>query len=438
MERRKLYILCIALLSYFMTAIDASIVITGLTKIAADLQLTQEALSWVQNAYVLSFGSLLLLGGRLSDVCGRKRILYAALCLFSVGSILCGAAQAAPLMIGARLLQGIGAALLAPTSMALLIDTFSGEERTKAIAWYSSISGLGSSFGLMLGGLLADTLSWRLGFYLNLPVACLMAFLAHQALVTTPILRTHFDIAGTFLSVSGIFSLAYAIDGAASPWLWLIAAALLLTAFVKVEQRSIFPIVPLQLFTHRTRSTAYIIRAIFVGVMMGYWFFSSEFMQLVNGYSPLQAAIFYMPMTLSTFGTAVFVPRIIKGIGNKRTVLLGLACTLLSFALLVFTESSGREFMYLLLPMLGLGLAQGFCLASLTNLGIKGCSVLDAGAASGIVNAAHQTGGSIGLSLMVTASTMFPTPPLGFASAMTLGAIFSAFMLLIAFTLPKE
>lgn len=178
MSTKKKIILLIVLLSYFVTAIDSSIVITGLTKISEDLSLTQTALSWVQNAYVLAFGGFILLGGKLGDVFGRKRVLNAALLIFGISSAVAGAAWSPAIMIIARLMQGVGAAILAPTSLALLMDTFEGDELVNAVAWYSSISGLGSSIGLIIGGYLASYMSWRTGFYINVPITLIMLILS--------------------------------------------------------------------------------------------------------------------------------------------------------------------------------------------------------------------------------------------------------------------
>ena len=186
MSRRKQCILLLILLSYGVIAIDSSIVITGLTKIAADLQLTQVTLSWVQNAYVLAFGGCILLSGKLSDVFGRKRVLNTALVLFGAASAVAGAATTGSIMLVARVVQGVSAAMLAPTSLALLMDTFTGEERVKAVSWYSSISGLGSSVGLVLGGFLANVWSWRVGFYVNVPVTLLMLAISLKYLQYTP------------------------------------------------------------------------------------------------------------------------------------------------------------------------------------------------------------------------------------------------------------
>ncbi len=244
MSRRKQCILLLILLSYGVIAIDSSIVITGLTKIAADLQLTQVTLSWVQNAYVLAFGGCILLSGKLSDVFGRKRVLNTALVLFGAASAVAGAATTGSIMLVARVVQGVSAAMLAPTSLALLMDTFTGEERVKAVSWYSSISGLGSSVGLVLGGFLANVWSWRVGFYVNVPVTLLMLAISLKYLQYTPKRHEPFDMVGTLLSVTGIFAFVYAINGAAHVLPWLIPALILLVTFVYHEKNRLCPLCP--------------------------------------------------------------------------------------------------------------------------------------------------------------------------------------------------
>lgn len=178
MNVKKQIILILILLSYFITAIDGSIVITGLTKIAEDLKLTHTTLSWVQNAYILAFGGFMLMGGSLGDTFGRKRMFNLSLLLFGIGSLGAGVAQNANYMIASRFLQGIGAAILAPTSLALIMDYFEDKERVKVVAWYGSISGLGLCIGLIVGGAITSYSSWRDGFLINIPIIAGMFFLS--------------------------------------------------------------------------------------------------------------------------------------------------------------------------------------------------------------------------------------------------------------------
>ena len=403
MKTKKKLILTIILLSYFITAIDGSIVITGVTKIAADLRLSPSLLSWVQNAYVLAWGGFMLLGGRLSDTFGRKRILNLSLMLFGIGSLLAGIAWTAAVMIAARFIQGVGSAILAPTSLALIMDYFEGAERVKAVAWYSSISGLGLCFGLVFGGAITSFLSWRDGFLVNIPFIVFLLVVSARVLQRGETKKEPFDIWGTLLSVIGIFAFVYAINGARNVWLWSCAALSALAAFVRVEARTAVPIMPLRLFRSATRWRAYAARAMFVGAMMGFNFTISEYMQEVYGFTPLLAGVGFLPMTVFTFLTAIEVPRLVGKHGNRHVLAVGLMCMLIGFAWLSLLNAGSPYLTGIALPMIVLGIGNGLTLSPLTNLGIEHVEPNDAGAASGLVNAAHQIGGAIGLSVMVAA-----------------------------------
>ena len=402
MNTRKKLILTIILLSYFITAIDGSIVITGVTKISADLHLSPSLLSWVQNAYVLAWGGFMLLGGRLSDTFGRKRILNLSLVLFGIGSLLAGIARSASVMITARFIQGVGSAILAPTSLALIMDSFEGAERVKAIAWYSSISGLGLCFGLVFGGAITSFLSWRDGFLINIPFIVFMLIVSTKVLQQGETKKESFDIWGTLLSVIGIFAFVYAINGARNVWLWSCVALSALAAFVRIEAKTAVPIMPLRLFHNASRWRAFASRALFVGAMMGFNFTISEYMQEVYDFTPLLAGVGFLPMTVFTFLTAIEVPHLVGKHGNRNVLAVGLACMLIGFSWLSMLGVGNPYLTGIALPMVVLGIGNGLTLSPLTNLGIERVEPKDSGAASGLVNAAHQIGGAIGLSTMVT------------------------------------
>lgn len=424
MSRRKRFLFLLVLCGYGVITIDGSIVITGLTHIATDLSLSQVLLSWVQTAYVLAFGGFILLSGKLSDVFGRKRIINLALLLFGASSAVAGAAPNGFVMIGTRIFQGISAAMLAPTSLALLMDTFAGKERIKAISWYSSISGLGSSFGLFLGGFLASTVSWRVGFYLNVPITLGMLMISLKYVDYTPLHVRSFDIHGTVLSVAGIFSFIYAINGSSHPLPWIIVSLCLLLAFIYTEKRTPLAIMPLSLFTSRIRTGAYIIRFLFMCAMMSFWFFLSEYLQHIQQFSPLQTGLAFFPMTLSLFGMALMVPRFIQHYGNIQILRISIVFLALSFlgALFVTPQTSYTE---LLIPVLLLsGIGQGLALTPMTNLGIKNAAPEISGAASGLVNVTHFLGGSFGLAVMVAAGEYTPLMMEKFHVAMELGLFF--------------
>ena len=404
MTTRKRIILSLVLLSYFITAIDGSIVITGLTRITDDLHLSHEELSWVQNAYLLSFGGFMLMGGGLGDAFGRKRIFKLSLILFGIGSLGAGMSQSAGMMIAARFMQGLGSAVLAPTSLALIMDYFDGGERVKTVAWYGSISGLGLCIGVIVGGAITSYASWRDGFLVNIPIIAVMLLLSVKSLSGKKIKKTKFDVCGTLLSVSGIFCMLYAIDGAENMMIWLIAGTLLIILFVFTERKTHSPIMPLRLFYSTDRRNAYIARALLIGALMGYNFFISEFMQEVFGFTPLMTGFAFLPMTITTFIGAVRVPALVEKYGNKRVLAFGLAMLVVGFCGLLFLNKESCYSIGIALPMLFIGFGQGLAMSPLTNLGLSDVEHVDAGAASGLVNVAHQVGGAFGLSLMVSAS----------------------------------
>ncbi|GEO66964.1 MFS transporter [Levilactobacillus spicheri] len=429
-QSRQRVVLIIAMLSYFLTALSNSLVLTSLAKLTADLNLTAVSLPWVQNAYGLAFGSFLLIGGRLSDAFSRRRVLDIALVIFMLGSLLSGLAPNGFIMIAARFLQGIGSALLAPTSMALLIDYFTGPSLVKAIAWYSSVAGLGSSVGLVVGGVLASYLSWRIGFYLNVPLCLLMLGLAWWALHENPA-TTHepLDVWGTLTSVLGCGLLVYALNGAAQPVVTLLAALVILAGFVVIEKRSPHPTLPLIIFHSWTRTNGYLSRALLNGAVMGYWFFIAEYLQQVRHYSPFKVGLAYLPLSLTMFLGAMIVPRLIDRWLNKRVLVVAVAIEFVGFALslLAFGQTYWPS---VGIPMMIIGIGQGLALAPLTNMGIYQVAADQSGVASGLVNAGHQLGGVLGLALMVNVSALL-VPTQAIASEFRIALIIALVMVAV-------
>ncbi|KJW12577.1 MFS transporter [Levilactobacillus spicheri] len=429
-QSRQRVVLIIAMLSYFLTALSNSLVLTSLAKLTADLNLTSVSLPWVQNAYGLAFGSFLLIGGRLSDAFSRRRVLDIALVIFMLGSLLSGLAPNGFIMIAARFLQGIGSALLAPTSMALLIDYFTGPSLVKAIAWYSSVAGLGSSVGLVVGGVLASYLSWRIGFYLNVPLCLLMLGLAWWALHENPA-TTHepLDVWGTLTSVLGCGLLVYALNGAAQPVVTLLAALVILAGFVVIEKRSPHPTLPLTIFHSWTRTNGYLSRALLNGAVMGYWFFIAEYLQQVRHYSPFKVGLAYLPLSLTMFLGAMIVPRLIDRWLNKRVLVVAVAIEFVGFALslLAFGQAYWPS---VGIPMMIIGIGQGLALAPLTNMGIYRVAADQSGVASGLVNAGHQLGGVLGLALMVNISALL-VPTQAIASEFRIALIIALVMVAV-------
>lgn len=420
MDKRRRIILGLVLLSYFIVAIDGSIVITGLNRISTDLNLSHVAFSWVQNAYVLAFGGFMLMGGSMSDTFGRKRMFNISLVLFGIGSLGSGIAQSAAFIIVSRFIQGAGSAIMAPCSLALIMDYFEGKERVKAVAWYGSISGLGLCIGLILGGAITDYISWRAGFLVNIPIICVMITLSIKNLDGKDITNARFDVIGTILSVSGIFCLVYAIDGADNITIWFIAGIVLLAVFVSCERNNTIAIMPLRLFNNADRRNAYISRMLLIGAMMGFNLFISEFMQETFRYTPLMTGIGFLPMNIATFTCAMKVPSAVNKYGNYKVLITGLTLLTIGFSGMLMLNGDSSYLSGVALPMLFIGSGVGLSMSPLTNLGISDVDNNDAGVASGLVNVAHQIGGALGLSAMVSASNDITDMAERFHSAMYL------------------
>ena len=410
----KAAILAIILVSYVMIVLDTSIVLTGLPKIHQELGFTDTGLAWVQSAYTLTFGGLLLLAARAGDIVGRRRMLQAGLLLFTVASLAIGLARSPAMLIAARAIQGVGAAILAPSTLALLQTTFAeGRERTRAIALYSAVAGIAASVGLVLGGVLAEWLSWRVGFFLNLPIGAAMLVAARRYIAESDRSRGSFDVAGAASSTIGMSALVYGlIRSAGASWGdfltqgALAAGMLLLAAFIAIEQRAAQPILPLRLFVDRQRNAAYGARVLFLGAMVGFFFFTTQFLQVVLGYPPSLTGLAFLPMTLVNFAVALCVPRLTRRFGNARLLAVGLATTLLGMAWLSRVGADTAYWLGVALPMVLIGAGQGMALSPLTAAGVAGVPARDAGAASGIVNVAHQLGSSLGLATLVAISAV--------------------------------
>ncbi|MEA2303837.1 MAG: hypothetical protein QOH43_1117 [Solirubrobacteraceae bacterium] len=403
-------VLGVILACYLMIVLDVSVIITALPDIRHALGFSPTDLSWVQNAYTLTFGGLLLLGARAGDILGRRRTFVAGIALFTAASLLGGLAQSATWLLAARAVQGVGAAVAAPSTLALLTISFrEGHERTRAIAAYSGVAGAGGSVGLVLGGMLTDWVSWRWGLFINVPIGIALVWLAPRILPETPRHAGRFDLAGAATSTLGMTALVYGFVRAASDG-WgdrgtlasFAASAALLAAFVLTERRAEQPITPLHLFASRERSGAYVARILVVSGMFASFFFLTQFLQGVRGFNPLQAGLAFLPMSAVMFAMVRVVPRIALRVGSTRLLMGGLLVALVGMAWLSRITEGTPYFPQIALPLVLLGAGIGVALTPLTAAGIAGVTERDAGAASGLVNVAHQLGGSLGLGILVT------------------------------------
>lgn len=403
-------VLAIVLACQLMLILDVSVVITALPKIQSTLGFSPAGLSWVQNAYTLAFGGLLLLGARAGDILGRRRVFVAGIALFTAASLLGGLAQSDVWLLAARTAQGIGAAVAAPSTLALLTLTYrEGRERTRALSFYSAVSGGGASVGLVVGGMLTSWASWRWGLFINVPIGAALIWLAPRYLPETERRTGRFDLTGAATSTLGMTALVYGFVRAASNG-WsdrgtvgsFAAAVLLLAAFALTELRAEQPITPLHLFASRERSGAYAARILVVGGMFGTFFFLTQFFQDVAGFSPLQAGLAFLPQSLVVFAMLLVVPWIMRRVGTTPLLVGGLVTALAGMAWLSRLSGGTSYFPHIAVPMVLLGIGLGAVFIPLTAAGLAGVPANDAGAASGLVNVAHQLGGSVGLGVLVS------------------------------------
>jgi EmrB/QacA subfamily drug resistance transporter len=403
-------VLAIILATYLMIVLDVTVIITGLPDIHRALHFSPTGLSWVQSAYTLTFGGLLLLGARAGDILGRRRVFVAGIALFTLASLMGGLAQTAGWLLVARAVQGIGAAVAAPSTLALLQVSFAeGPERTRAVGAYSAVAGGGGSVGLVLGGMLTSWISWRWGLFINVPIGIVLVVLAPRYLPETERRPGRFDLAGAATSTIGMTALVYGfVRAGSSGWgdplavASFAASAVLLTAFVLNERRATQPITPLRLFASRQRSGAFVVRVLVVCGMFAQFFFMTQFFQSVLGYSPLVAGLAFLPVTVVMFGVVRLVPRLVPRIGTFRLLAGGIVVAMVGMAFLSRLTPDTAFFPGIVVPMALLGAGIGAVMVPLTTAGIAGVDADDAGAASGLINVAQQLGGSIGLAILIT------------------------------------
>ncbi|HZU55787.1 MAG TPA: MFS transporter [Actinocrinis sp.] len=403
-------VMAIILTSQLMIVLDASVIISALPKIHDAFGFSPTSLSWVQNAYTLAFGGLLLFGARVGDILGRRRVYLGGIALFTLASLLGGLAPNGAWLLTTRAIQGLAAAIAAPSTLALLMMSFQGaRERMRAISLYAAASSGGASVGLVLGGLLTDLASWRWGLFINVPIGIALVLLAPRYLPETERNPGRFDLVGAVSSTLGMTALVYGfVRAGSSGWTdhatlaSFAGAVLLLAGFVLVELRAPQPIMPLRLFASRERSGAYVARLFTVGGMFAYFFFQTQFLQEVRDYSALKAGFAFLPMTAVLFATSRLVPKVAGAVSSGRLLITGLSVALIAMAWTCRLSADTQYFPRIALPMMLLGLGMGIAFIPLTSSGIAGVDPKDSGAASGLVNAFHQVGGSLGLGVLVT------------------------------------
>jgi EmrB/QacA subfamily drug resistance transporter len=402
--------LLIMLSAQLMVVLDMTVVNIALPHIATGLHFSSASLSWVMNGYTLAFGGLLLLGGRAGDILGRRRVFVAGIALFTAASLAGGLATSAAWLLAARAAQGVGGALASPAVLALIISAFpEGRPRTRALAIYTGVITGGSSLGLVLGGLITQWLDWRWVLFINVPIGIAVIAITPLFVTETPRQPGRFDLAGAITSTAGVAALVYAFIQAASRG-WgdattlgaLAAAVLLLAAFGVIERRVRQPITPLRLFANLNRSGSLLARLLLVAGMFGMFFFLTQFVQEVLGFSPLRAGVAFLPLTIALFAVSRLAPRLVARFPAKPLMVAGLLPVIAAMAWLSRVSASTSYLTGLLGPMLLLGAGIGVVFVPLTTASLAGVAPEDSGAAASLVNVMQQVGGSVGLAALVS------------------------------------
>jgi EmrB/QacA subfamily drug resistance transporter len=418
-DRRRWLALAVIVAAQFMVVLDVAIVNVALPSIKDDLHFSQESLQWVITSYSILFGGVLLLGGRLADLLGRRRLFVAGLALFTVSSLLDGLAWSEASLITFRSLQGLGAALLSPAALSILTTTFrEGRERNLALGIWGAASGSGGAAGVLLGGALTSGLNWSWIFFINVPVGVLVAAVSPWLLRESraDLRHRHFDFAGAASITGGLMLLVYAMTRATQHgWATaetiglLAASAALVAAFFAIEARSKAPLLPLRIFRLRTLTGSNISGVLMSGAIFSQFFLLTLYMQQVLHYSALKTGLAYIGLTLTIIAFSAVAQSLVTRVGVRKVLPAGLALSTVALVLFARLPVHGHYFIDLFPAFIisGLGLALAFVPMSIGAL--TGVREADAGVASGLINTSQQIGGAIGVALATTVATTFTT-----------------------------
>ena len=406
---RVLVVVCFA---QFMVVLDATIVNVALPSIQTDLGLSPQNLQWIVNSYTLVFGGFLLLGGRAADLVGRRKLFVLGVAVFSIASLVNALAQSGEMLIVARGFQGLGGALVSPAALAIVTTSFAeGPDRTKALSIWSGIAAGGAAFGLLLGGLLTQTLSWRWNFLVNVPVGVIVIFAALRFVPESRAegIERHFDGGGAVTVTGGLMALVYTIVKAPQ-WGWLSPGTLawagvafaLLAAFIVIELRSPQPLVRLTFFKKRWISVANATMFLVAGAMFGMFYFASLYVQQILGYEPLRAGLAFLPVSLGIMIGAVVSQQLVGKIGVKPVVMIGMTMAATGLIVLAATTTIDGTYVRLLLGLLPMSLGMGMTFVPLTLIATAGVEREDSGLASGLFNTSQQVGGALGLAILAS------------------------------------
>ncbi|MGW4635254.1 MFS transporter [Nocardia sp. NPDC004415] len=434
-----------------MIILDVTVMNVALPHIRTDLDFSPTGLSWVMNSYTLVFGGLLLLGGRAGDLFGRRRLFLWGTALFTLASLAGGLAPSAGWLLAARVLQGIGGAMAAPNTLALLTTTFAEPKaRIRVLALFSGMSSAGFAIGLIVGGLLTEWFGWRSVLFINVPFGLVIAVLAGRYLPEAPRRPARLDLPGAVTATAGVAALVYGFISAASDgWgaagtdIFLALGVVLLAAFLAVESRAPQPLLPLGLFADRNRAAAYL--NMFLGPMAGMsmFFFLTQYLQDVLGMSSLATGFAFLPTAVLMFTMIRFIPRLLARFGPKPVTLTGTVAMVTGLVLLTRLSADTGYFPLLFVAMVAMGCGLGLAFSPLNVIIMSTVSAEEAGAAGGALQTLQQTGGALGLAVLVTvfgtaarAAGGSPTHALvgGMTAAFAAAAVIAALTVAVALT----
>jgi EmrB/QacA subfamily drug resistance transporter len=414
--RQKNLALALLAMAQFVVVLDASITNVALPSIGRDLGIAEENLSWVVNAYTLVFGGFLLLGGRLADLLGRRRMFLGGMVLFGVASLVGGLSTSEGMLIAARAAQGLGAAIISPAALSIVTTTFAeGAERNKALGVWGAVAGSGGAAGVLLGGILTDSLGWEWVLFVNVPIAAAAALLAPKLLVESRMEsdQRSFDVAGAVTVTAGLALLVYTlVDAESAGWTstqTVVLGALsvaLLVAFVLIERAQANPLVPFGIFRLRTLRGANVVGLLVGSALFSMFFFISLYMQFVLGYDALEAGLAYLPLALVIIFAAGAASVLVTKIGFKTTLMIGLTFVTAGLFWFSFVSAPGGSYVGdVLFPSILAAIGLGFSFVPVTIAAVTGTSPDEAGLASGLINTSQQIGGALGLAILASIST---------------------------------
>lgn len=405
-------VLAIVCFGQLMVVLDATIVNVALPAVQSDLNLSADGLQWIVNAYTLAFGGFLLLGGRLGDIYGQKRVFLAGIVLFTIASLLNGLATNEGQLIAFRGLQGLGGALLSPAALSIITTEFDGPERAKAMSVWGAIAGLGAALGLLLGGVLVKYTSWEWIFFVNVPVGVLVVAAAQSQIAQSKNPnRPSMDLGGAITATAGLVAFVFAITQTREGWGETVvlaplgASLVLFTAFVLIERRHRDPLVPLSIFQTRSVRSANLVGLLAFSAIFPFFFFLSLFMQapFALAYDPLQTGLAFLPFSLSIILTAGAASALVPKIGVRASAAIGTTMAGLGMLLFGLTlDGNASYFPTLLIPMVLLAIGMGMTFVPLTFLATSKVDPSKAGLASGLFNTTQQLGGAIGIAILTT------------------------------------